>query len=368
MNGPLRTNRRILIGMCCLGLATTAAAESPSSATTSRATGLWRGVHMFAPAPPGIPVFKQAITEVMLPLGVNVLIVEVNYKYAYASHPELSQSGAINKAHARDLAAFCRDHGIRLIPQFNCLGHQSWAKKTLPLLTQYPELDETPRVPKDNPGIYCRSWCPQHPRVNTIVFALMDELIDAFQSDAFHVGMDEVFLIASGQCPRCQGKAPADLFAKAVNDYHRHLVGRRKQTMLMWGDRLIDGKVIKCGPWESSANGTAGAIDKIPKDIIICDWHYGLQKDYPSVRYFQKKGFRVWPASWGPATAAVSLLECARRDATDRMIGHLCTTWVGAAGIAKELLAPPDKRKRTGHTAHAAAALRACMAKLSQPN
>ena len=49
------------------------------------------------------------------------------------------------------------------------------------------------------------------------------------------------------------------------------------------------------------------------------------------------------------------------------MIGHLCTTWVGATGIAKELLAPPDERQRTGHTAHAAAAFRACMAKLSKP-
>ena len=36
-----------------------------------------------------------------------------------------------------------------------------------------------------------------NPKTNEIVFALIDELIDAFQAKAFHVGMDEVFLFAS---------------------------------------------------------------------------------------------------------------------------------------------------------------------------
>jgi len=311
-------------------------------------------------------LLERAIAEVLVPMGVNVLVLEVNYRFEYQSHPELRQPNPISKALARDLAACCRKHKIRLIPQFNCLGHQSWRASTLPLLVKYPELDETPQIAKQNRWIYCRSWCPLHPRVNEIILPMIDELIDAFESDAFHVGMDEVWLIASSQCPRCRGKDPADLFARAVNDYHRHLVGRRRQTMLMWGDRLINGRTIPCGPWESSWNGTAAAINKIPKDIIICDWHYGLQDDYPSVRYFQQKGFRVWPASWGAVKAAVSLLDCAHRDATDRMIGHLCTTWTGSDGFARELLKGPGLPKRRGVTPNAAAALRACMARLRE--
>ena len=26
--------------------------------------------------------------------------------------------------------------------------------------------------------------------------------------------------------------------------------------------------------WEASQNETFGEIDKIPKDVVICDWHY----------------------------------------------------------------------------------------------
>lgn len=351
--------RKVPACLACIHLWCGAATAQTTTTPVGPAGKEWLGLHLFAPAPSGLPLLQRAIVEALVPTGINTLILEVNYHFAYRSHPELAQPGAMNREHARDLAVFCRRHGVRLIPQFNCLGHQSWSKSTFVLLTTYPELDETPNIPRDNPGIYCRSWCPLHPRVNEIVFALIDELIDAFGSEAFHVGMDEVFLIASPQCPRCKGKHPGELFAKAVNDYHAHLVGRRKQTMLMWGDRLLEGGTMPYGPFESSWNRTASAIDRIPKDIVICDWHYLLMKDYPSVRYFQKKGFRVWPASWRNVQGTVALMNCARRDATDRMIGHLFTTWAGAEDVARALL---NEGRPSEQVVEATTALRTGMA------
>jgi hypothetical protein len=225
---------------------------------------------------------------------------------------------------------------------------------------KYPELDETPWVPETNEGIYCRSWCPLHPKVNEIVFALMDELIDAFDADAFHVGMDEVFLIADSQCPRCKGRNPAELFAKAVNDYHAHLVKEKKLTMMIWADRLLDMKTTTYNMYELSKNGTAPAVDLIPKDIVLCDWHYGKRKEYPSIPYFQDKGFRVWPSSWNREDAALALLGYAKAQATRNMVGHLCTTWAGCDDFVQAFTTteplPREKRDAVG----AAAALRAC--------
>src|ERR1051325_10260957 len=71
-----------------------------------------------------------------------------------------------------------------------------------------------------------------------------DELADAFDANAFHAGMDEVFIIGSEFCPRCKGKDPAKLFAKAVNDLQTHIVDERKLQMLIWGDRLLDAKAL----------------------------------------------------------------------------------------------------------------------------
>jgi len=314
----------------------------PAVAAPKPADGLWRGVHLGINAD-SVEILKKAIAQRLAPMGINVIVLEVDYGFEYQSHPELRWENPITKAQARELADVCRKHGIRLIPQFQSLGHQSWADKTGPLLIQHPELDETPQIPLGNPGIYCRSWCPLHPKVNEIVFALIDELIDAFDADAVHVGMDEVYLMASDQCPRCRGKDPAALYAKAVNDLYGHIVGKRGLEMLMWGDMLLDPSKV----FSSSAGGevTHPAVDMIPKDIVICDWQYGAQNDYPSIAFFLEKGFRVWPCSWNDLGAARLLIESERRYSHDRMLGHLFTTWHSASDIAEALLYEGDLTK-----------------------
>ncbi len=273
-------------------------------------------------------------------VGVNVIILEVNYAFDFQSHPELRPNGGITRSRAREVAAAAKEHGIRLIPQLNCLGHQSWSRNTAALLTHYPEFDETPGHYPENKGIYCRSWCPQHPQVNPVVFSLIDELIDAFDADAFHIGMDEVFLVASEYCPRCRGGDPAKLFAKSVNDLHQHIVGQRRLEMLMWGDRLLPAESLKYSEWEASKNHTEGAIDLIPKDIIMCDWHYEKRTDYPSVPYFLQKGFRVWPSGWQPLEATKAFSAYARQQIDPRMLGYLCTTW-GKVTVEKAADWPP---------------------------
>jgi hypothetical protein len=270
-------------------------------------------------------------------LGVNVLILEVNYNFAFQSHPELhAGENIITPAGAEQLATVCRKHGIRLIPQFQCLGHQSWKGKTFPLLTVYPKLDLTPGAFPDNKGIYCREWDPLNPEVNKLVFPLLDEILDAFHADALHVGMDEVFLIGSDHSPSTKGKDRAQVFAKAVTDLHEHLVKQRRVEMLMWADRLFDAVKFHWGEWEASKVGTAGALDVIPKDIILCPWHYEKMPSYPSIPLFLEKGFRVLPASWRKLDASRALIEYSRKQDSPRMLGHLFTTWGGSKDTLPE--------------------------------
>jgi hypothetical protein len=312
-----------------------------------RATNkVWRGVHSMLGSSNAASELIADLPE-LAALGVNALVLEIDYSFAFESHPELRHAGALSKEQAMRLARACREHGIRPMPLFNCLGHQSWSKRTGPLLTKYPELDETPGEFPENKGIYCRSWCSQHPKVNAIVFALLDELIAAFDADAVHVGMDEVFLIASEHCPRCKGGDPAKLFAQAVNDLHAHLVGQREVEMLMWADRLLDAATMGYGEWESAKNGTHGAVDLVPKDIILCDWHHeeltkyrAKPADYVSIPFFLEKGFRVWPSGWKNVKATEALLEAERKHQHERLLGHLCTTW-GAVKIRDLAEWPP---------------------------
>ncbi len=298
-----------------------------------------RGVHLLLGSDAQAAALQEEMPK-LAAVGVNALVLETDYSFEFKSHPELSSPGCVTKARAHELAAQARRLGIRLIPQINCLGHQSWSRTTLALLAKYPEFDETPGQYANNTNIYCRSRCPQNPLVDQVVFALVDELVTAFEASAFHAGMDEVFIIGSEYCPRCKGHDPAKLFAKAVNDLHHHIVEERKWEMFIWADRLLDDKTMGYGEWESARNGTAGAVDLIPKDIVLCDWHYELRTNYPSVPFLVEKGFRVWPAGWKSLPAAQALSQFSRQQRSRQVIGYLCTTW-GAVEIPALAEWPP---------------------------
>ena len=349
---------RTKLQLGCLGLtlmlfgcstSETTASPGPGSGwvkTWRAANPVWRGVHLSAHSDQQAAQLIEQLPR-LAAVGVNVLIVEVDYSFDFRSHPEVRSGQFITRPRAQELARAAHAQGIRLIPQLNCLGHQSWSKVTAPLLAKHPEFDETPGQFPENKDIYCRSWCPQNPEVNRVVFDLLDELADAFEADALHVGMDEVFLIASEYCPRCRGGDPAKLFAKAVNDLHGHIVGKRKLEMLMWGDRLLDSKALGYSKWEAAQNGTQGAVDLVPKDIIQCDWHYEKRTNYPSVPFFLEKGFRVWPSGWQPLEATKAFSAFAREQNHPRMLGYLCTTW-GKAKIPDAADWPPIKEVLPG--------------------
>jgi hypothetical protein len=315
---------RILAGVGLLALATSCRTPAPATARAQP----WRGVHVLVGNDRQLARLQGQLPQ-LAALGANTIVLRAGYNFEFRAHPELRAAEFITQARAREFARAAHQLGVRVIPEFNCLGHQSWSSNTAPLLVQYPQFDETPGQYPGNQGIYCRSWCPLQPEVNAIVGALIDEQVAAFQADAVHVGMDEVFLIGDDHCPRCRGHDPAELFAKAVNDLHRHIVGKRKLEMLMWGDRLLDAKALGYGKWDASENGTARAVDLIPKDIVICDWHYRAYPTFPSVPFLLEKGFRVWPSGFQPLenTRQFSAFARAQRQQHPRVVGYLATVW-----------------------------------------
>lgn len=306
-----------------------------------------RGLCIAAPDPDMVDVFVDFIDDELAPMGLNTLILRVDFKYEYQSHPELRGEKVLTKSDVQKIAALCREHGISVIPQINLLGHQSWHTKVTKLLEVYPELDETPHVempeeykwPNED-GLYCKSYCPLHPDVHEIVFALVDEVMDAFGASAFHAGMDEVFYIGDDKCPRCSGRDKAELFAGEVTKIRNHLALSDRELWI-WGDRLIDGKTTGIGIWEASMNNTHRAVDLIPKDVVICDWHY--ERAEPTAVYFAMKGFRVVTCPWRRADVALLQVEDWRRfrqnanpEIAKNYLGMMQTVWSGMEGFLEK--------------------------------
>ena len=317
-----------------------------------------RAFAIASPSPSNVDSFIVFINKELAPHKINTLILRIDYNYQYKSHPELAEASALSLAQVKKLVNACKQNNIDIIPQINLLGHQSWAGKISMLLKVYPQFDETPwvKIPAkyvwpNADSLYCKSYCPLHPGVHAIVFDMVDEICTAFEAKAFHAGMDEVFYIGMDKCPRCAGKDKAQLFAGEVKKIRDHLAKSGK-TLWIWGDRLIDGWVTGIGGWEASYNNTAPAIDLVPKDIVICDWHYERPDKTPA--YFAIKGLKVINCSWNsPDVAALHLTDMYMYRATatpemkDRYLGVMQTVWSGVTDFLNEYYkrpAPSGKR------------------------
>ncbi len=303
-----------------------------------------RGFCIAAPMPDQLDEFIRFINEELAPRSVNTLILRVDYNYQYETHPELRDSIALSKIDVKKLVAACRKNAISIIPQVNLLGHQSWAGKIGNLLKAYPEFDETPLVKMPEKyewpnadGLYCKSYCPLHPGVHKVVFDIVDEICDVFEAQAFHAGMDEVFYIGEMQCPLCSGRDKAELFAGEVRTIRDHLAIKGRKLWI-WGDRLIDGKTTGLGEWEASYNNTYRAVDMIPKDVVICDWHY--ERPDQTAVYFAMKGLSVVTCPWrDPDIAVLQVQDMVKfrshstPEMKDRFMGMMLTYWSGAGSF-----------------------------------
>jgi len=150
------------------------------------------------------------------------------------------------------------------------------------------------------------TYDPRKEETYQIVFPLLDEIIEAIQPKAIHIGHDEV----AGHKERSRKKRlrtgeemlPAELFLKDVLRIHDYLKNRSIETW-MWGDMLISPDEFPL-MLDKHLHGTLPGYgkllrNKLPRDIVICDWHYfDRQPEFPSLAKMQEEGFRVIGTIW----------------------------------------------------------------------
>jgi len=187
-----------------------------------------------------------------------------------------------------------------------------------------------------------------------VVFKMIDELIDTFtvnnvKPDGFHICSDELITWYNNPLKET-GKTSAEIYALAITNTYNHIKAKNPfMEVIMWGDMLDPY-------WNGSpANkNTSGAINLLPKDMIIADWRYesthyyrydSVKKTFPSIREFINKGFRVWPTSCCDVNATTDLIWTGNMEQarTGKVMGHLYSTWLsGIVPELKLLLAEPD--------------------------
>ena len=205
--------------------------------------------------------------------------------YYYEKHPFLGVKGrdGFTGDKARALSAYAQARGVELVPQQEALGHSG------NVLT-HREIAHL----RESGGVFCSS----KPEVFAFLDSLFEELTTAFPYTRYlHVGGDE-FTHGFGKCSQCKGRieriGPAGLYAEHMMRLRSMLAQRDRRMMIWWHERGF----------------TEQAADRLAKDIVVFDWHYGNQRSYPTLARLQKLGFtNVW------ATPAVTRYY--RRNAND---------------------------------------------------
>ncbi|MFN6946484.1 MAG: family 20 glycosylhydrolase [Cytophagaceae bacterium] len=180
-----------------------------------------------------------------------------------------------------------------------------------------------------------QTYDPNKKEVYDLILPMLDELIDLLKPSAVHIGHDEVVGWESGHVGRFLLKGerplPADLFLKDVLTLYHHLKSKGIETW-MWGDMLISPDEFPDIPEESKKpfHGTLPGYGKelrakLPKDIVICDWHYNdEQENFPSLTTFQKEGFKVIGATW---VKEKTIKNFSRYASKNNAYGMMATTW-----------------------------------------
>ena len=275
-----------------------------------------RGFHFGLPRKDKIEFTKKLFRYVLLPMKYNVIFMEFAGGMRFDSHPEISEAwlraieladkglqpymphsdkvsgcSLVEKAEAKEVVDYAKELGFLFVPEIQSLSHVQFITYAHPDIAE--RVESTPKAApgSDDNGddaatfadFYDICYCPSNEKSYEIIFDLFEEILELTQpSEYVLIGHDEADHV--GLCPRCKGKDPGDLFAYHATRIYEYLKARGLKTM-MWADNLQPPPVTRYP--------TAGAREKLPRDIILLDfiWYFRLNMDTED--YLLSHGYKV---------------------------------------------------------------------------
>ena len=273
----------------------------------------WRGAHLFV-GKDALPFHEKLIARIFARLKMNNLVLQCE-QAKWDTLGKAAPAWAMPKKDLRTETTFARRYGMTVTPLVNSVGHMPWLFSNPANLS----MAEDPQTP------YAAS--PSSPQTGKFLFRLYDEVLGTFGSDALHIGGDEV--TQRGRYPyRSRSRYPtvADAYVAQVTRLHDHLRSRGVRTML-WSDMLLAPGEAQDAANAPSASQAAEIRSRLPKDIILTDWHYTPSGPFPSPHLLRRSGFGpVIGATWA---APANIAHFSRALAEDNQRGLLQTTWAG---------------------------------------
>ncbi|MDO8588200.1 MAG: beta-N-acetylhexosaminidase [Armatimonadota bacterium] len=237
--------------------------------------------------------YLKKLIDTLSRYKINMLKLYFENRFKFEKHPLISPPDVMTAQQARELDEYARERFVEIVPEVNTLGHMENALA----VKEYRHLAEVANEPYE--------LCASSQEGKRFVNDLIAEVSAPFKTKFLHVGGDETS--QTGSCPKCAERAKAvgkgGLYIDHFLAVHR-MAKSRGLRMMMWGDMLLAHKDL---------------VDRLPKDIIIFDWHYE-NSSLATVEFFRRKGFEVFVC---PAMSGFSRISAPYLHATDNIYTFL---------------------------------------------
>ena len=181
--------------------------------------------------------------------GYNMLLLNLEYRFHYSSHPEIAMPDSLTPEAVKRLDQMAEEYGIALVPIMNCAGHIDGIGMT----DKYNFLCA-------NGDIHARGVEQLRidlPEAESFMLNLYSDLYECFSSKYFHIGGDEIRQLDLIY-PELE---PKERMQRAVGYLNRIIanVKAHGKIPMMWGDMLVRHPDV---------------MDSLDKDVVLCDWAY----------------------------------------------------------------------------------------------
>ncbi|HKW17993.1 MAG TPA: family 20 glycosylhydrolase [Terriglobales bacterium] len=296
-----------------------------------------------------VKVVKRNI-DGMAAVKMNVLHLHLSddqgFRVESKRYPKLHEMGSdglyYTQADIRDLIAYARDRGIRIMPEFDMPAHSlSW-------FVGYPQLASTPGTYKIDPAAPYTVMDPTKKETYKFLDRFIGEMAKLFPDAYFHIGGDEVGDKPWNENPKIQDfmrshgmKNNRELQAY-FNQHLEKILGKHHKIMVGWDEILRPD---------------------LPKTIVVQSWRgqeslaTAAQQGYSGILSFGYYLDLMWPASRhyavDPMSGAASTLTPEQKSrilggeacmwgewiSPENIDSHI---WPRAAAIAERLWSPQD--------------------------
>jgi len=250
-----------------------------------------------------------------------MLVLYLEGRVRTATFPYPPEGESYSPDEMRDVVAYASAKDIDVVPATQALAHAELFLK-YPEMEPLSELRDTDRMGRWTTPAPCHeTFCPQLPGARTFLQDYFTELAEIFPSPYFHPGLDEAWHI--GICSLCRDYPGGQeaIFIECIKWLHSLLTEKLGKRMIIWDDMF---------------QHYPKALEEIPKDIVLCCWHYdspisdirwhfGGRERYDKLTCFSEMGF---DCLIGPADFTLSNPRTFTEYALDRpCLGGLLTMW-----------------------------------------